>query len=386
MTEISGDVADCGLPSLELRSYRIQPLHARFEKAEPLAESLRNRADLSKAARSPTRLVTSLCVLIIIGRMKVLISDRTDPICAATLKAFPDIEVEEKAGMSPEELLQQIPHYEALVVRSATKVTAEVIEAAAKLKAIGRAGAGVDNIDIQAASDGGILVMNTPGGNANAVAELAVGMMFALARKLVPTVEGMKAGRWEKKGYKGGELGGKTLGLVGVGAVGARVARKAAALDMKVLAHDPFVTARKAAEIGAELCGLERLYGESDYISLHLPKNEQTAGAIGREAFGRMKSGVILINCARGGIVVEADLLEALEQGQVAAAGIDVYAKEPPEERSLIDHPAVIATPHIGAATAEAQVVVAEMIGRQVGQYLSEGKVVHAVNQPEPSR
>jgi D-3-phosphoglycerate dehydrogenase len=313
--------------------------------------------------------------------MKVLISDKTDPICGETLKGFPGIEVEERGGMSLEQLLQEISGYEALVVRSATKVTAQVIAAGTKLKAIGRAGAGVDNIDTQAASERGILVMNTPGGNANAVAELAVGLMFALARKLLMTVEGMRAGRWEKKGYQGGELAGKTLGLVGIGQVGARVARKAAALDMKVLAFDPFVTAEQAQEMGAELCELDRLYGVSDYISLHLPRNEQTAGMINQDAFAKMKPGVFLINCARGGIVVEADLLKALEQGRVAGAGIDVYEKEPPADWSLAEHPAVIATPHIGAATAEAQVLVAEMIGRQIGQYLSEGKIVHAVNQ-----
>ena len=313
--------------------------------------------------------------------MKVLISDKTDPICAETLKKFSGIEVEERGGMSPEQLLQEIPGYEALVVRSATKVTDRIIKAGAKLKAIGRAGAGVDNIDIKAATDRGILVMNTPGGNANAVAELTVGMMFALARKLCTMGEGMKAGRWEKKGYKGWELAGKTLGLVGIGQVGARVARKAAALDMKVLAYDPFVTKEKAREMGTELCELDRLYGASDYISLHLPKNEQTAGMINRDAFNKMKPGVFVINCARGGIVVEADLRRALEQGRVAGAGIDVYETEPPEDWFLAQHPAVIATPHIGAATGEAQVLVAEMIGRQIGQYLSEGKVIHAVNE-----
>jgi len=316
------------------------------------------------------------------SRMKVLISDKTDPICARTLRAFSGIDVEEKPGMSPEQLLQEIPAYEALVVRSATKVTAPVIAVGAKLKAIGRAGAGVDNIDIPAATERGIVVMNTPGGNANAVAELAVGMMFALARKIVPTVEGMKAQRWEKKAYKGGELAGKTLGLVGIGQVGARVARKAAALDMKVLACDPFVSAENAREMGAQPCELAQLFAESDYISLHLPRNEKTAGMINREAFARMKQGVYLINCARGGIVVEADLLQALEEGRVAGAGIDVYAQEPPEDWALAGHPAVIATPHIGATTAEAQIVVAEMIGKQIGQYLSEGKILNAVNQP----
>jgi D-3-phosphoglycerate dehydrogenase len=314
--------------------------------------------------------------------MKVLISDRTDPICGKTLKNYSGIEVEERGGMSPEQLLQEISKYEALVVRSATKVTAQVIEAGRKLKVIGRAGAGVDNIDVPSATEKGILVMNTPGGNANAVAELALGMMLALTRKLHAMTAGMAAERWEKKGYKGGELAGKTLGLVGIGQVGARVARKAAALDMRVLASDPLVSPEQTREMGAEPCDLDRLYGESDFISLHLPRNEQTAGMINAAAFARMKRGVFLINCARGGIVVESDLLEALETRQLAGAGIDVYEKEPPEDWSLAKHPAVIATPHIGAATVEAQIVVAEMIGRQIGQYLTEGTVVHAVNQP----
>lgn len=313
--------------------------------------------------------------------MKVLILDKTDSSCARTLRGFGGIEVEEKPNLSPDQLLQEILEYEALVVRSATKVTAVVIDGARRLKVIGRAGAGVDNIDVRAATERGILVMNTPGGNANAVAELAIGMMFSLARKLIATVEGMKTGRWEKKSYRGSELGGKTLGLVGIGQVGARVAGKALALDMKVLAYDPFVSSEKAKEIGAELCELDRLYSESDYISLHLPKNEETTGMINREVIAKMKPGIFLINCARGGIVVEADLLQALEDGRVAGVGIDVYETEPPEEWSLVNHPGVLCTPHIGATTAEAQIVVAEMIGRQIGQYLIEGKVVHGVNQ-----
>jgi D-3-phosphoglycerate dehydrogenase len=313
--------------------------------------------------------------------MRVLISDKTDPICAETLRSFSGIEVEERAGMSAEELLRDIPGCDALMVRSATKVTAEVIEAGTELKAIGRAGAGVDNIDVEAATAKSVLVMNTPGGNANAVAELAVGMMFALARKLPAMATGMKAERWEKKGYQGAELAGKTLGVLGIGYVGARVAEKAAALGMKVLACDPFVSSEKARERGAEPCDLEQLLSRCDYISLHLPKNEQTTGQINAAAFAKMKPGVFIVNCARGGIVVEADLLEALQSGKVGGAGIDVYENEPPENWSLMKHPSVIATPHIGAATAEAQVVVAEMIGRQIGDFLTGGKIVNAVNQ-----
>jgi D-3-phosphoglycerate dehydrogenase len=312
--------------------------------------------------------------------MKVLIADKTDPICARTLQSYEGIEVVEKTGLEPQELSRELQQYEAMVVRSATKVTREIIGSAKRLKVIGRAGAGVDNIDVQAASERGILVMNTPGGNANAVAELAVGLMFALARRLAPTIAAMKEQRWEKKAYRGSELAGKTLGLLGIGQVGARVARKAAALDMKVLACDPFVPAGRAGELGVRLCTPEELFRESDFLSLHLPKNEQTAGTIDRQAFAQMKPGVFLVNCARGGIVVEQDLLQALEEERVAGAAIDVYQSEPPADWSLVRHPRVIATPHIGATTAEAQIVVAEMIARQIGQFLFDGTITNAVN------
>jgi len=311
-----------------------------------------------------------------------LICDKTDPVCAETLRDFPGIEVVEKPGLTPEELAGEAAGCEALIVRSATKVTRQIIEAAMSLKVIGRAGAGVDNIDVQAASERGIPVLNTPGGNANAVAELALAMMFCLARRLTLTAQSMKAQRWEKKSYRGSELGGKTLGLIGIGYVGAKVAKKAAALDMKVVAFDPYVSASRAEQLGAKLCELDEVYRTSDYISLHLPKNDETVGMIDREALTKMKPGVFLIDCARGAIVVEADLLEALEQEKVAGVGIDVYQKEPPEDWSLVKHPRVLATPHIGAATGEAQIVVAQMIARQVGEFLTEGKIVNAVNYP----
>jgi D-3-phosphoglycerate dehydrogenase len=238
----------------------------------------------------------------------------------------------------------------------------------------------VDNIDVPAASERGIVVMNTPGGNANAVAELTLGMMFALARSIPRADASMKAGRWEKKQLEGGELAGKTLGLVGVGKVGARVARKAACLDMKVLAADPLVPEAEIRALGAEPVSLERLLAESDFLSVHAPKNSETAGMLSRDAFARLKPGAFLINCARGGIVVESDLLEALEQGRLAGAAMDVYEQEPPQERALAEHPRVIATPHIGASTREAQIVVAEMIAGQVGRFLTTGEVLNAVN------
>lgn len=314
--------------------------------------------------------------------MKALICDKTEAVCAQTLKGFAGIEVVEKPALSPEELLKEIPAYEALVVRSATKVTRAVIEAGKKLKVVGRAGAGVDNIDVAAAAEKGIVVMNTPGGNSNAVAELALGMMLALVRSLPATDAAMKARKWEKKSYMGGELAGKTLGLVGIGSVGALVARKARALDMRVLAHDPLVAEDRALELGTVRVQLPELLSQSDYISLHLPKNDKTVGMLNREAFARMKRGVYLIHCARGGIVVEKDLLAALEDGTVAGVGVDVYEQEPPsgDGWALAEHPRVIATPHVGASTREAQEVVAEMIARQIGDFLTTGLSRNAVN------
>jgi D-3-phosphoglycerate dehydrogenase len=312
--------------------------------------------------------------------VKILISDKTHEICARTLEGFEGLVVVQKSGLSPEQLLGEVADAQGLIVRSATKVSREVIAAAQGLKVIGRAGAGVDNIDVTAASERGIVVMNTPGGNANAVAELTLGMMFALTRSIPRADASMKAGRWDKKQLEGGELAGKTLGLVGVGRVGARVARKAACLEMKVLAYDPFVADENIRRLGAEPAELDRLLAESDFLSVHAPKSPETAGMLDREAFARIKTGAFLINCARGGIVVERDLLEALESGRLAGAAFDVYEQEPPQERGLVEHPRVIATPHIGASTREAQIVVAEMIAAQVGRFLTTGETVNAVN------
>ncbi|MBA7705325.1 Hydroxypyruvate reductase [subsurface metagenome] len=312
--------------------------------------------------------------------MKILIADKTAEECFKKLKEFQGIEVTVRTGMTLKELIGEIKEYQGLIVRSATKVTAEVIKAGNKLKVIGRAGAGVDNIDVKAASENGIVVMNTPGGNAGAVAELVMGFMFALARKIPLANSSMKSGKWEKKSFTGTELSGKTLGIIGIGFVGAKVARKAMALGLKVLAYDPFVPSEKASEMGVDMTGLNELLEKSDFISVHVPKNEETGGFINCESFSKMKDGVIFINCSRGGIVVEKDLLRALEHGKVAGAGIDVYNKEPPADLSLVTHPHVIATPHIGASTKEAQIIVAEMIAEQIGRYLTKGELINTVN------
>jgi D-3-phosphoglycerate dehydrogenase len=312
--------------------------------------------------------------------MKVLISDKIEEVCPRKLREFAGIMVAERGGLTPAELLQEVRGCSGLIVRSATKVTREVIEAGGALKVIGRAGAGVDNIDVKAATAKGIVVMNTPGGNANAVAELAIGMMIALAREIPRGDATMKAGKWEKKSFLGAELAGKTLGLIGIGFVGSRVAVKARSLDMKVLAHDPLVSPDESRRLGVEPVDLEVLLASSDFVSLHLPKTPETTGLINRAAIAGMKRGVYIINCARGGIVDEADLLAGLDSGQVAGAAVDVYDPEPPAAWDLPKHPRVVAMPHIGASTVEAQETVARMIAEQVGAYLTTGRVKFAVN------
>lgn len=312
--------------------------------------------------------------------MKVLISDKIEEVCPRKLREFPGIEVAEMAGLKPDELLQEIKGRIGLIVRSATKVTRELIEAGTALKVIGRAGTGVDNIDVKAATAKGIVVMNTPGGNANAVAELTIGMMIAIAREIPRGDAAMKAGKWEKKSFLGVELEGKTLGLMGIGFVGSRVAAKARGLGMKVLVHDPFVSPDESRRLGVELVDLELLLASSDFVSLHLPRTPETTGLINRKSIAVMKRGVYILNCARGGIIDDTDLLAALESGQVAGAAVDVYDPEPPADWRVPKHPRVVAMPHIGASTVEAQETVARMIAEQVGAYLTTGKVKFAVN------
>jgi D-3-phosphoglycerate dehydrogenase / 2-oxoglutarate reductase len=292
---------------------------------------------------------------------------------------FPGLELVVKTGLPADKLIAELGDAAGLVVRSATQATREVIAAGKSLKVIGRAGAGVDNIDVKAASERGIVVLNTPGGNAEAAAELAVAMMFALARDLARADASMKACTWDKKSFSGSELLGKTLGLVGIGNVGSKVGRHALALGMKVVACDPFVTADMAAALGFRLAGFDEVIGNADFISIHSPRTEQTKGLFNTKTFARMKKGAFLINCARGGIVIEKDLIAALDNGTVKGAGVDVFEKEPPEDWSLAKHPRVIATPHLGATTGEAQVNVSVMIARQIGAYLTRGEIINAV-------
>jgi D-3-phosphoglycerate dehydrogenase len=310
---------------------------------------------------------------------KVFIADTLAKEGMEEFGKFPGLELVVKTGLPADKLIAELGDAAGLVVRSATQASREVIAAGRSLKVIGRAGAGVDNIDVKAASERGIVVLNTPGGNAEAAAELAVAMMFALARDLARADATMKAGKWDKKSFSGMELLGKTLGLVGIGNVGSIVGRHARALGMKVVAVDPFVTAESAAAMGFRLAEFEEVIRSADFVSIHSPRTEQTKGLFNAKTFAQMKKGVFLINCARGGIVVEKDLIAALDNGTVKGAGVDVFEKEPPEEWSLAKHPKVIATPHIGASTGEAQVNVSVMIARQIGAYLTRGEIINAV-------
>jgi D-3-phosphoglycerate dehydrogenase len=314
------------------------------------------------------------------AKMKVFVADSIAPEGIAEFGRFPEVELVVKTGLAPAELAAALGDAVGLVVRSATQASRQVIEAGTALKVIGRAGAGVDNIDVKAASERRILVTNTPGGNAEAAAELAVGLMFALAREIPRADASMKAGSWDKKSFSGLELLGKTLGLVGIGNVGGAVARMARGLGMAVVAFDPYARPEKAASLGVLLATLDEVLASADFLSVHAPKNDGTRNLLDAKAFAKMKTGVFVVNCARGGIVVEKDLLTALEAGKVRGAGVDVFEKEPPADWTLARHPKVIATPHLGAATGEAQVNVSVMIARQVGAYLTRGEVLNAVN------
>lgn len=313
-------------------------------------------------------------------KMKVLVADTIAKEGIAEFARHPELDLVVKTGLSPDLLSQELGESVGLVVRSATQASREVINAGRCLKVIGRAGAGVDNIDVTAASERGILVLNTPGGNAEAAGELALAMMFALAREITRADTSMKAGTWDKKSFSGCELLGKTLGLIGIGNVGSIVGTRALGLGMKVMAYDPFVSEEKTRLLGFLPAGFDETIAASDFLSIHAPKTPETKGILNAKAFAKMKRNVYIINCARGGIVVEKDLLDALDGGVVKGAGVDVYEKEPPADWRLARHPRVIATPHIGASTREAQVNVSVMIARQIAAYLVTGEVINAVN------
>lgn len=316
--------------------------------------------------------------------VKVLISDKLDPLAVEIFQKN-NIEVDFKPGLSADELLKIIPEYHGLAVRSATTVTPEVLSAAQNLKVVGRAGIGVDNIDIAAATEAGVVVMNTPFGNAITTAEHTIAMMCALVRQIPQASASTHDGKWEKKKFMGTELYNKTLGVIGCGNIGSIVASRALGLKMNVIAFDPFLTADRAVEIGVEKVELEDLFKRADIITLHVPKNDKTAGLINKNTIVQMKDGVRIINCARGGLVVEQDLKDALDSGKVTGAALDVFEVEPAKENVLFGHPNLICTPHLGASTMEAQVNVAVQVAEQMSAYLNTGAVTNALNMPSIS-
>ncbi len=314
--------------------------------------------------------------------MKVLVSDNLGEDGIQMFQDAQGIEVDVKTGLAPEALKAIIGDYDALVIRSATKVSEDLLQAAKRLKVVGRAGIGLDNVDIPAATCHGVVVMNTPTGNVVTTAEHAIAMMLALTRNIPMGTASLRDGRWEKKKLQGRELFNKVLGIIGYGKIGAIVADRARGLKMNVIIHDPFVTPDMIQKAGFECVELNDLYARADYISVHVPKLKNTIGMLDAAAFEKMKPGVMVINCARGGIVNEAALYDALVSGKVAGAALDVFETEPPGLTPLITHERVICTPHLGASTKEAQTNVAVAIARQIIDLLTVGTVTNAVNMP----
>jgi D-3-phosphoglycerate dehydrogenase len=313
---------------------------------------------------------------------KVLVVDGVAPEGLSVLQKAADIVLDIRPKLSPEELLAIIPEYDALIVRSATKVSATVLARAEKLKIIGRAGVGVDNIDVRAATARGVIVANTPGGNTIAAAEHAVAMMLALARNIPEANARMKAGVWDKKSFVGVELRNKVLGVIGIGRIGSEVAKRAQAMDMEIIAYDPYITEERARDLGVRVVPLDTLLREADFITIHIPMSKETYHLLDRAAFAKMKDGVRIINCARGGIVDEEALYEALKEGKVAGAALDVFEQEPLVESPLFALSNVVVTPHLGASTVEAQLGVAEVIAEDILVALYGGFVRNAVNVP----
>ncbi|MBV9656324.1 MAG: phosphoglycerate dehydrogenase [Acetobacteraceae bacterium] len=315
---------------------------------------------------------------------KVLISDKLSP-AAVDIFRSRGIEADVKPGLSPSELRDVVGAYDGLAIRSATKVTKELLEAAPRLKVVGRAGIGVDNVDVKSASARGVVVMNTPHGNAITTAEHAIALMFALARQIPEASASTKAGKWEKNRFMGVELTGKTLGLIGCGNIGSIVADRALGLRMKVAAYDPFLTEKRAVELGVEKVELDALFARADFITLHTPLTDATRNILSRESIARTKPGVRIINCARGGLVDEEALAEALRSGHVAGAALDVFEVEPARDSPLFAIEGVVCTPHLGAATAEAQENVALQVAEQMSDFLLSGAVTNAINMPPVS-
>ncbi len=322
-------------------------------------------------------------------KYKVLVTDKLDKEGIEVLKKYPEIEVIERETLKGEELKKELQGYDAIIVRSETKLTRDIIEASNGLKVIARAGVGVDNIDVQAATEKGIIVMNAPSGNTISTAEHTFAMLLSLTRK-IPFAHLSLAveGKWDRKSFKGNEVYGKTLGIIGMGKIGTEVAIRAKAFGMKILAYDPFISEERAEQLGIELATLEKIYKESDFITVHTPLTEKTKGMIGKKEIEMMKKSVRIINCARGGIIDEEALANALKEGRIAGAAIDVFSKEPPFEprNPLLDAPNCILVPHLGASTAEAQFNVAIESAEAVANFFVNGMIVNSVNMPSISK
>lgn len=318
--------------------------------------------------------------------MRVLISDNLAPVGVDILKEA-GLEVDVKTGMSRDELKAVIGDYDGLVIRSATKVTADLLESASRLRVVGRAGIGLDNVDIPAASQKGVVVMNAPDGNATTAAEHAICMMMSLSRNIPQASASMKAGKWEKKKFMGRELTGKTFGVIGVGRIGGIAANRAQGLKMKTIAYDPHMPKDIAEKIGVELVTLEELAGRADYISVHVPLTKETKNLVSKDFFSQMKKDAMFIDCARGGVCDEAALYEALKNNEIGGAALDVFAQEPTtlENCHLLGLDNFISTPHLGASTSEAQENVAVAIAEQIADYLIKSSVTNAVNVPSVS-
>lgn len=313
--------------------------------------------------------------------MKVLVSDSISQ-KGIDILIRSGLDVDVRTGLSPDELKACIGEYHGLIIRSATKVTSDIIEVATNLKVIGRAGSGLDNVDKAAATKKGIVVMNTPGGNTITTAEHTIALMFALARQIPQAVASMKEGKWDKKRFMGVELYNKTLGIIGIGNIGKQVAKRAIGLGMNVIGYDPYLSEENARDLGIKKVELTELFRTSDFITVHTPLTAETRNLINSKTIGIMKEGVRIINCARGGIVNEADLYEAIKSGKVAGAALDVFEKEPPGDNPLLKLDNVLCTPHLGASTKEAQENVALAIAEQVADYLVNGVIRNAVNFP----
>jgi D-3-phosphoglycerate dehydrogenase / 2-oxoglutarate reductase len=316
--------------------------------------------------------------------VRVLISDKMDPRAAAIFRER-GIAADEKPGLAPDELKAIIGDYDGLAIRSATKVTKDLLQSADRLKVVGRAGIGVDNVDIPAATARGVVVMNTPFGNSITTAEHAIALMFALARQLPEADASTQAGRWEKNRFMGVEVTGKTLGLIGAGNIGSIVATRALGLKMKVIAYDPFLTPERALELGVEKVELDELLARADFITLHTPLTDQTRNILSRDNLAKTKNGVRIVNCARGGLIDETALKDGLDSGHIAGAALDVFETEPAKDSPLFGTAGFISTPHLGASTSEAQVNVAIQVAEQMSDFLLLGGVSNAINMPSLS-